>query len=208
MFREVIYSMGTFVGWAIAMTAAAVVAHSQTVATPAVPENLVPPAGNIAFIKASAVGTQNYICLPSGTGLAWKFQGPQATLFLTLRWINGDVRQQITTHFLSPNPGEENAPARATWQSSGDTSAVWAKKTAESSDSAFVASGAIPWLLLQTAGTRNGPLGGATLAQTTFIQRVNTTGGAMPTTACTEAGAIEFVPYTADYYFYRASGSN
>jgi hypothetical protein len=43
------------------------------------------------------------------------------------------------------------------------------------------------------------------LSKTTFIQRVNTAGGVAPTTACTEAGAIAFVPYTTDYIFYRAS---
>jgi hypothetical protein len=41
------------------------------------------------------------------------------------------------------------------------------------------------------------------LTPTTYIQRVNTTGGTQAPTSCTEAGAIKFVPYTADYYFYR-----
>lgn len=45
------------------------------------------------------------------------------------------------------------------------------------------------------------------LAETTFMQRVNTTGGSMPTTGCSEAGTIQFVPYTADYVFYRAVGA-
>jgi hypothetical protein len=157
-------------------------------------------------LKGSAAGTQNYVCLPSTGGLAWKFQGPQATLFVSFRWINGELRQQITTHFLSPNPAEAGL-ARATWQSSLDTSSVWAKKIAESSDPAFVAPGAIPWFLLEKVGVANGPAGGSFLAQTTYIQRLNTTGGAAPTSACTEAGAVEFVPYTADYIFYRRSDS-
>lgn len=182
-------------------------AAAQTITVPRVPDIIKVPAGNTAFLKGYATGTQNYICMPSSTGLAWKFLGPQATLFITFRWFNGEVRQQITTHFLSPNPEEAGTPARATWQSSLDTSVVWAKKIEESNDPNFVAPGAIPWFLLQETGTQRGPTGGSLLAQTTFIQRINTTGGVVPTTSCTEAGTIQFVPYTADYLFYRASGT-
>lgn len=196
MYRNILVTIGL-----------ATAATAQPIQPPSVPANIQVPAGNVAFLKGSAVGTQNYVCLPSGSGFAWKFQGPQATLFVTFRWINGDINRQITTHFLSPNPMEADT-ARATWQSSLDSSQVWAVKTAESSDANFVAAGAIPWFLLQVAGTQRGPAGGSMLAQTTFIQRVNTTGGLMPTTACTEAGSIQFVPYTADYFFYRAVTEN
>ena len=99
---------------------------------------------------------------------------------------------------------------RATWQHSRDTSAVWAMATpaTTSSDPAFVAQGAIPWLLLQVVGAQNGPTGGDTLTATTFIQRLNTSGGVAPSTGCTEStdgGKRALVPYTADYYFYRAA---
>jgi len=173
-----------------------------------VPANLQIPAGNSVFAKGYAIGTQNYVCLPGASGLAWKFQGPQATVFLKIRWFNGEILQQIMTHYLSPSVAEAGMPARATWQSSVDTSAVWAKKIDESSDPAYVAPGAIPWFKLQAAGTQKGPTGGSILSRTTFIQRINTTGGVMPTTACSEAGALQFVPYTAEYVFYQADGSN
>ena len=42
---------------------------------------------------------------------------------------------------------------------------------------------------------------------TTYIQRVNTTGGLKPTGSCTE-GAKSLVPYTADYFFYKADDGN
>ncbi len=126
-----------------------------------VPEKIQVPSGHVAYLKGSASGTQNFVCLPAGDGLAWKFQGPQATVFLTFRWMNGEVRQQIMTHYLSPNPMEDGL-ARATWQSSLDTSSVWAKKIEESSDRAFVAPGAIPWFLLQIVRKRHGTMGGAT----------------------------------------------
>jgi hypothetical protein len=164
----------------------------------AVPPSLQPPAGNQMFLKAGAIGTQNYLCMPSG----WTFIGPQATLFVNLPWINGTtIRQQVTTHYLSENPVEDGTP-RPTWQSSLDTSAVWAKVFAPPVDAPQA--GAIPWLLLQAASSQKGPTGGTSLSQTTFIQRLNTTGGVMPTGACT-VGERAFVPYTADYVFYRKS---
>lgn len=178
-------------------------AKAQTPAPPSVPSGLQVPEGHVPFLKGYAYGTQNYVCLPGSTGLAWKFQGPQATVFIKFRWFNTEVMQQVATHFLSLNPDEDPTVARPVWQSSIDTSAVWAKKIEESSDAPYVAPGAIPWLLLQRAGKQTGPTGGSSLAQTSYIQRVNTSGGTISTTACTEAGAIQFVPYTAEYYFYR-----
>jgi hypothetical protein len=197
----------SIVGVAIAIAATELPVRAQMITPPAVPENLRVPAGNTPFLKGYAIGTQNYVCLPGPSGLGWTFQGPQATLFVAFPWVNGEIRQQITTHFLSPNVAEAGIPARATWQSSLDTSTVWARKIEESSDPGYVAPGSIPWFLLRAVGTQRGPMGGSMLAQTTFIQRVNTTGGIMPTTGCSQAGSIQFVPYTADYVFYRASGS-
>jgi hypothetical protein len=170
------------------------------IAPPPVPPNLEVPAGNEAFLEGHAIGTQNYICLPSEAGVAWTLVGPQATLFN--RWD-----RQLITHFLSPNPDERDTP-RATWQHSRDTSTVWAVAIASSSDPNFVASGAIPWLLLQVVGAQPGPTGGDRLTETTFIQRVHTSGGVAPSTGCvevTDVGQRAFVPYTADYFFYDAA---
>lgn len=176
-------------------------AHADPVTPPPVPANIQVPAGNNAFLKAHAFGTQDYICLPSGSGFAWTFFGPQATLF-----NRGD--QQVITHFLSPNPFENGTP-RVTWQHSRDTSAVWGTVSFASSDPAFVAPGAIPWLLVQKVGVQDGPTGGHTLTATTFIQRLNTSGGSAPSTDCalsTDIGKKALVSYTADYFFYKASG--
>jgi hypothetical protein len=165
---------------------------------PPVPDNIRVPAGHKAYLVGYAVGTQNYICLPSGSGFAWGFIGPQATLFR-------DDDEQVITHFLSPNP-EENGMPRATWQHSKDTSAVWAVAIASSTDPAFVEPGAIPWLLLQVVGAEDGPTGGDKLSETTFIQRLDTSGGVAPSTGCalaTDVGKRAFVPYTTDYFFYK-----
>ena len=191
---------------AAGLTSSAATAQTFSLNPPAVPAGLAVPQGNTLFLKGSAVGTQNYICKPSGSGFAWTLFGPQATLFVTLPWIGGDIRQQIMTHFLSANPVEGGTP-RATWQSSLDTSVVWARAIANSNDPAFVAPGAIPWLLLEVVGSQHGPAGGGSLVPTTYIQRVNTSEGIAPAAGCTQAtvGNTVLVPYTTDYYFYKAS---
>jgi hypothetical protein len=58
----------------------------------------------------------------------------------------------------------------------------------------------IPQLLLKSIGNR----GPGLLSAVTFIQRLNTTGGASPTGACTD-GVTASVPYTADYTFWVAN---
>jgi SAM-dependent methyltransferase len=172
-------------------------------AVPPVPANLEVPAGNELFLATRAVGTQNYVCITTAKRtVGWKFLGPQATVFVD---VDGGVPQQATTHFLSMNPTE--VLARPTWQHSVDTSKVWGRVRASSADPNYVAPGAIPWLLLETAGAEFGPTGGGFMTQTTFIQRVNTSGGIAPSTGCTnddQIGAVALVPYTTDYFFYRA----
>lgn len=73
-------------------------------------------------------------------------------------------------------------------------------------DPAFVAPGAIPWLLVSVVGAQEATHGRGMLAQAAFIQRVNTSGGMAPSTGCaspTDIGTMVLVPYTADYVFYR-----
>jgi len=178
-------------------------ARANQITPPPVPTNIQVPSGHKAFLVGHAVGTQNYVCLPSGTGFAWNLFTPEATLF------TDQFRRQLITHFFSPNPNPaDNLAIRATWQHSRDTSAIWAKVAPDgsSTDSAFVAPGAVAWLLLDVVGTKEGPTGGDTLTVTTQVQRLNTSGGIAPPTGCsvsTDVGSKAFVPYTADYFFYR-----
>lgn len=184
-------------GLAAALTASlAHPARADDVTPPPVPAEIRVPPRTKAFLTGHAVGTQNYICLPAGSGFVWTLFAPEATLF-------SDDRSQVTTHFSSSNPFEKGA-IRVTWQHSRDSSAVWASLARSSSDQKFVAPDAIPWLLLRMAGVRGGP-GGDTLTKTAFIQRVNTAGGVAPSAGCSspsDVGAKAFVPYTADYIFY------
>ena len=178
-------------------------ASAQRLIPPAVPDDIQVPAGNKAFLIGHALGTQNYICQESASapsGVAWVLFGPQATLF-------NEYGGEIMTHFLSPNP-DEIVMARPTWQHSRDTSSVWARVVTgdASSDPNFVEEGAVAWLKLTVVGTEEGPDGGDTLAKTTFIQRLNTSGGLAPSNCRSKAdvGRQAFVPYIADYFFYRA----
>jgi hypothetical protein len=178
-------------------------AHADRITPPLVPGNIAVEAGNKAFLEGHGIGTQNYICLPSGAGFAWTLFTPEATLF------NHGDRQQVTTHYFSPNnnpfdPADKGV-IRATWVHSRDTSTVWAAATQMSSDANFVAPGAIPWVLLKVVGAQDGPTHGDRLSATTFIQRLNTIGGSAPSTGCAQSADIgkkAFVPYSADYFFY------
>ncbi len=181
-------------------------AQSLRIDVPPAPAGLDVPDGHEVFLHGRATGTQNYVCLSTPTGMRWQFLGPQATLFVPLF---GVLQQQIATHFLSPNPAENGTP-RATWMQSFDSSQVWARAIATSTDPNYVAPNSIPWLLLQSAGAATGPTGGSLLTRTTYIQRLNTAGGLAPAAGCGEpshAGALALVPYTTDYFFYRAKRS-
>ena len=187
-------------------------AYADNTTLPAVPANIQVPAGNKLFLVGHAVGTQNYVCVPSGTGVRFVLFTPEATLF-------DDEGGQLTTHYFSPNPAEPNADPkvisnnviRAAWQDSKDSSTVWGRAKPEhiSTDPNYVAPGAIPWLLVTIVGKQNGPTGGDRLSVSTFIQRLNTHGGVAPSTGCTslaDLGTTAFVPYTTDYYFYKSTG--
>jgi len=196
-----------FAGAIVAFTASSPqAAQANDITPPPLPPGLAPvPAGQKLFLVGHAVGTQNYVCRPSGAGVAYVLFTPEATLF-------GGDGGQVITHYFSPNPFEPNTDPkvvangtiRATWQHR-DTSTVWAKLH-QPNGAVTVDPNAIAWLLLDVVGARNGPTGGDKLTETTFIQRLNTTGGLAPSTGCsslTDVGNQAFVPYTADYFFYK-----
>ena len=74
-------------------------------------------------------------------------------------------------------------------------------------DGVVVDQTAIPWLLLSTTVAPDSAPDGR-LTGTKFIQRVATTEGLAPAAGtCTSdtLGAVEEIPYTADYYFWKAA---
>src|SRR6266446_846969 len=189
-----------------------------SIPSPTTPDRITPPVGTSAFLLGHGVGTQGYVCLPNPAGgVSWTVNNarPEATLFTH---IFGEA-VQIITHFLSPvvNPNDigPNPPrfGDVTWQSSFDSSRVWAQKKnfiTAGTEASCPNGGAIDCLLLQVIGADEGPAGGRSLTKTTFIQRLNTKGGsapANPATGClasTDVGHQVLVPYSADYFFFRA----
>ena len=152
----------------------------------AVPDALQVPSGHKLFLVGHAEGVQIYSCRLTGSGHGWVFVRPEATL-------TGDNGQLVTTHGAGP-----------TWEAR-DGSTVLARRA---KDAPSPVPGAIPWLLLESVSTSAGA-DGDRLAHTTYIQRINTTGGVAPATGCDEstAGDVASVPYTADYHFFKAAGT-
>jgi hypothetical protein len=153
-------------------------AYADSPTPPNVPTTIKVPAGNVPFLLGQATGTQNYACQlgTTGGGYAWTFVAPSATLL-------DDKGKEIMTHFAGP-----------TWQTTSGSTVKAARDASAPSPT-----GSIDWLRLRATSTTPGQLIG-----TTYIQRVNTTGGLPPSASCTHANEIK-VPYTADYYFYKAS---
>jgi hypothetical protein len=193
------------------------IASFNLIPDPTTPTAITPPVGNVLFLAGHGVGSQGYVCLPQGTGVSWTVNGPrpEATLFAT--FFGEPV--QIITHFLShdddPNAPQPVAFGNATWQSSFDSSKVWAVASPQTtipagSDPSCPNAGSIGCLLLTAIGSQEGPTGGKILTKTTFIQRLNTKGGsapANPATGCLVPGDVGhqiLVPYSADYFFFRA----
>ena len=137
------------------------------------------------YLVVHATGVQNYTCQANGT---WLFTDPEATLYKTT-----GARKPIGTHFLN------FASGRPVWQLK-DRSSVEAARTATASGGA----GNIAWLLLQAVAPSAGSDGGR-LTRTTWVQRLNTSGGVAPAGPCTP-GDRSAVPYSTDYFFWRAAG--
>jgi hypothetical protein len=191
-------------------------ATAQNITPPITPTTITPQGATAFLLGRALVGTQGYVCLPTSPGAStasWTVNGarPEATLFTSI--LGNDI--QIITHFLSPNTKPNKfAPnplpfGNATWQSSYDSSKVWAQAVhaiPAGTDPSCPNSGSIACLLLQVIGADQGPTGGKFLTQTSFIQRLNTKGGSAPAEGCTVAtdvGRQALVPYTADYWFFK-----
>ena len=154
---------------------------------PEVPLTLQVPHGNKVSFHTYAVGVQIYTATASSTsptGYAWTFQEPEAVLFDA----DGNV---VGVHYAFAGP------TRPAWESNSGSRVVGARSVAP----VTVNSNAIPWLIL-SAVTSN-TTGAGIFERTTYIHRVNTTGGLAPATAPTQLGQQARVPYTAEYFFYR-----
>ena len=181
----------TSIAGAAAMLLAACAAESPTavekLAAPAASTRAIgntgPELGSCDRLRAPEGSTFAYHVYARGVqiyrwnGQEWLPVGPSAELY-----ANANFKGLVGTHFAGPR-----------WQSlSGST------VRGEVIDRCVYDANAVPWLTLRGI-PESGP---GVFAHTTFIQRVNTTGGKAPSTAGTLNQVVE-IPYTAEYYFYR-----
>jgi hypothetical protein len=138
-------------------------------------QNLQVPAGNSVAFHAFGVGVQIY----SWDGTSWNFVAPHAVLF-----ANARKHRVVGIHFGGPS-----------WESNDGSKVIGTVI-----DHCTPDPDAIPWLLLGAVSTE----GSGIFQDVTYIQRLNTVGGIAPTDPGDSPGQMALVPYTADYFFYRA----
>jgi hypothetical protein len=163
-------------GWLLACAALLVSAGAHAQnASPEVAQSLRPPAGQVLKLKLQGSGVQIYQC----TDGTWKFQAPEAKL-------TDEHGRVLGKHYAGP-----------TWESIDGSTVVGEVKAHEDGPDPR----AIPWLLLQAKSTS----GNGVFSHVRSIQRLQTTGGKAPSTACDASNANQMarVPYTAQYYFYE-----
>jgi hypothetical protein len=134
----------------------------------------VDPGHKVAF-HAFAEGVQIY----RWNGTSWVFVAPEAILY-----ADEDGHGVVGIHYAGP-----------TWESNSGSKVVAAVAERQTVDP-----DSIPWLKL-AATFADGP---GIFENITFIQRVNTTGGVAPSEDGDLIGEEVRIPYTAEYYFYRA----
>ena len=132
-------------------------------------------AENKVAFHVYALGVQIY----RWNGTSWVFVAPSARLF-----ADAEYHGEVGIHYAGP-----------TWESNSGGKVVASRLESCAPDPT-----AIPWLLLQMVSTQ----GPGIFDRVTYIQRVNTAGGLPPSGPGPFIGAEEEVPYTAEYYFYRA----
>jgi hypothetical protein len=153
--------------------------QASSITTPT--EIAVPPGQHIT-LEAHGVGFQIYECSASRT---WAFHAPAALLFAP----DGAI---VATHFGGIDVG---LPAGVYWQSTLDASRVHGFHAIASPNPPN-----IPQLRLEAEDTA----GNGIFTPTTFIQRLNTVGGAAPAGSCPREGLRLPVAYEARYVFYAA----
>ena len=149
----------------------------------ALPASVQVPAGHQVAMQTVGVGKIAYECKAKKdmSGHEWVFGGPDAVL-------NDRGGMQVGTYVGPP----------ATW-ASRDGSAVTATQVAV----APAGAGNIPYQLVKA----NPATGSGAMQGVSYIQRVATKGGVAPMSACSASnlGARQWVPYQADYIFWKAA---
>jgi len=144
--------------------------------------DLAPQVPSRLAFHAYARGVQIY----KRVGTAWTLVGPSAVLT-----ANADGTGVVGFHYLNTT-----GPTGPAWQGVSGSKVVGILPAMKS---CLADASAIKWLLIQAAASE----GPGIFDGTTFIQRLNTAGGLAPSYAGSEGEIVE-VPYTAEYFFYKA----
>jgi hypothetical protein len=150
-----------------------------------IPDDISIPAGQKLFLVGHAVGVQIYTCNFVNGAYAWSAATPRADLY-------DDAGKVIVKHYGGPS-----------WRAKDGSTFVGKRDKGVVMDTS-----AIAWLLLSKVSATAGP-DGDRLAGTTFIHRINTTGGLVPPASdcnAVTATTTSEVDYTADYLFYKKLG--
>ena len=132
------------------------------------------PEGSKMVFHAYARGVQIY----RWSGSAWTLYGPDATLS-----ADAAGNSLVGTHYVGP-----------TWESNSGSKVVGAVV-----DRCTPNPNAVAWLLLSAKASGHG-----IFQSVTHIQRVNTVGGVAPSTPGSFVGDEVSIPYSTEYFFYRA----
>ncbi|WP_437278789.1 DUF3455 domain-containing protein [Sorangium sp. So ce375] len=162
-------------------TEPAATAGVPKLAPPETPDAIKAPSTANLVLKASAKGSQIYVCGKKKEPKAkfeWTLKAPDATL-------SDESGKPLGKHYGGP-----------TWEAADGSKIVGAMKAnADAPDTT-----AIPWLLLETKSAE----GQGVLSHVAWVQRVQTVGGKAPADGCDKAhdGAEARIDYSATYYFY------
>lgn len=158
------------------------------------------PKGNKLILHVYGKGVQIYVCTAvagDSTHYVWTLSEAKASLY-----SDGGFQLQAGKHYF-------DADHHPVWELTNGDKVIGKKLRQQDAPAAD----AIPWLLLEATTAP----GSGVLAETTFIQRINTKGGKAPGTGAdaslpnaslpnaSHRGQTIQVPYTADYLFYSAT---
>nr|POR06581.1 hypothetical protein BOH68_10955 [Cobetia sp. MM1IDA2H-1] len=146
-----------------------------------IPESVTVPKGNDVAMETVGVGKIKWACEAKDDGtMGWVFKGPDAAL-------NDADGKQVGKYYGPP----------ATWESMDGSKITGTQLAVEPNGK-----GNIPLQLVEA----NPAEGEGHMQGVTYVQRLNTQGGAAPDMACDDAhkDKVEIVMYQADYLFYKA----
>ncbi|WP_392482289.1 DUF3455 domain-containing protein [Nostoc sp. C110] len=172
-------------GWGVSIKTAiaGTMEPAQRIADVAeIPDSIKVPNGEQLLLKASAKGSQIYICKPKSESpeqYEWTLKAPDAVLL-------DEQGQNLGKHYAGP-----------TWEAKDGSKVVGKLKSKVNAPQ----DDAIPWLLLEAQSHE----GNGIFRQVNWIQRINTVGGKAPVQGCDKSSENReiSVNYTADYLFYK-----